>query len=151
VGVVGFIGGRIVGCDIIPDPGVFAEYFDQLVRSYTLDGGYLKSGRAGDVNYAEESGRFLSRLRGSETKSFKSPGLGTSEQFRADSGRGGAAVCGSALVHEGCISAPSPARIGGPTSTRSGGGSKYDPRSPPAGDASHTGEAATFSGPVSPR
>jgi hypothetical protein len=103
VGVVGFIGGRIVGCDIIPDPGVFAEYFDQLVRSYTLDGGYLKSGRAGDVNYAEESGRFLSRLRGSETKSFKSPGLGTSEQFRADSGRGGAAVCGSALVHEGCV------------------------------------------------
>jgi hypothetical protein len=105
VGVVGFIGGRIVGCDILPDPALFAHYFDQLVQSYTLDGGYLKSGPAGDVNYAEESGRFLARVRNAETKNFQSPGLGTSEQFRGESAKGGAdaAICGSALIHEGCV------------------------------------------------
>jgi hypothetical protein len=107
VGVVGFIGARIVGCDILPNPGVFAQYFDQLVRSYSLDGGYSKSGPARDVNYAEESGRFLARLRDAETKSFASPGLGTSVQFRslrpADVATEGGSVCGSALIHDGCI------------------------------------------------
>lgn len=107
VGIVGFIGGRVTGCDIIPDPGTFAHYFDRLVRSYALDGEYLRAGRAGDADFAEESGRFLARLRDAETKSFASPGLGTSEQFRTSRTVAGipglAEVSGSALIHEDSV------------------------------------------------
>jgi len=70
----------------------------------------MKADRAVDVDYAEESGRFLALLRDAERKSFTSPGLGTSEQLRcrrpAASGVGVGEVFGSALIHEESVVPP---------------------------------------------
>jgi len=97
VGIVGFIGGRVVGCDIVPEPGIFAGYYDRLVKSYVLDSMFLKMPGVPEAGYTALAERFLVKAGSSNADRRPSPGVGATLRLT------GPAVKGSALVHEGSM------------------------------------------------
>lgn len=104
VGIVGFIGGKLVGCDIIPEPGIFAGYYDRLVKSYALDGLFFGDSSAPGTDLGRASEKFIVGLCSSKTETFPSPGLGTRVHLTGETLNGSALVHGGSMIHLGAFS-----------------------------------------------
>ena len=98
-GIVGFINGKIIGCDIIPQPYIFGLVFERLVRSYSLDAAYLKMVDYPSVDYNEQIEKLFLSLDNSKEEKYPSPGVGDSVRISGESITGSALIYQMALIH----------------------------------------------------
>ncbi len=102
VGFVVLINGRVAGCDIFGNPGVFQRIYSKGIKSYILDAieqAFMNKKTAAAGEPKRKAIAFLADIKRLKPAAFPSLGKGINVRFEGKTSNGCAALDGDQVVH----------------------------------------------------
>ena len=102
VGFVVLISGKVVGCDIFGNPGVFRRVYAKSIKSYILDAieqAFINKKAAEAEEPKREAATFLASIEKLKIEAFPSTGKGINVRLEGKTSNGFAALDGNQVVH----------------------------------------------------
>ncbi|HXY53059.1 MAG TPA: DUF6569 family protein [Nitrospirota bacterium] len=102
VGFVVLISGKVAGCDIFGNPGVFLRVYSKGIKSYILDAieqAFMNKKSAEAEEPKREASSFLAGIGKLKIEAFPSTGKGINVRFEGQASNGFAALDGDQVVH----------------------------------------------------
>ena len=111
-GMFVFMGGEVVGWDMLSRESAFEVIFPKLVKSYAMDAVLEKNKKKEDVVWRETAGKFMEEIKECQEKKYASLGQGWDYRFEGKDKVGSALVFDDIIIHIAFFKMSKEERIG---------------------------------------